>query len=94
MTQIEQGFELKIKVRELSELILSRHPRMPVLLQDIHKTLRQYPEQMTLLEEADINTIVSGLMKQSNTEFATAAAKPAAAKNLKAQIKDLGLDAF
>lgn len=89
-----QGFELKEKVASLSEAILSKHPRMPVLLREIHTTLRTYPEQVTLLEEEEIGIIVAGLQVQTNTAFAAAATKPAAAKSVTAKIKSLGVDAF
>jgi len=91
---ITEGFELKEKVGQLSQLILDKHPKMPTLLREIHTTLRQYPEQVTLLTEEEISVIVSGLAVQTNTAFVEKATKPAAAKSLTAKIKSLGADAF
>jgi hypothetical protein len=91
---IPQGFELKSKVAELSQMLLEKHPRMPVLLREIHTTLRQYPENVTLLEEPEIQVIVQGLMEQTKTEFAAAVTKPAAQKSLASKIKSLGAGAF
>jgi hypothetical protein len=88
------SFELREKVLQLSEAILDKHPKMPVLLREIHTTLRQYPEQVTLLDEEQIGIIVAGLQVQTNTAFAAAATKPAAAKSVTAKIKSLGVDAF
>ena len=88
------SFQLKEKVASLAEAILEKHPKMPTLLREIHTTLKQYPEQVTLLDESDIATIVSGLSVQTNTAFAQSATKPAAAKSLANQIKSLGVDAF
>lgn len=97
MTQIinvGDGFELKEKVASLATLILDKHPKMPTLLREIHTTIRSYPEQVTLLSEEEISIIVSGLAVQTNTAFAAAATKPAAAKSVTAKIKSLGVDAF
>ena len=91
---IPQGFELKSKVAELEQCLLSRHPRMPVLLQEIWKTLREQPENVTLASEEDIRTIVNGLKQQTGVEFAASAIKGSAAKSATAKIKQLGLGAF
>jgi hypothetical protein len=88
------GFELKEKVGQLSTAILEKHPKMPTLLREIHTTIRQYPEQVTLLTEEEISVIVSGLAVQTNVAFAQSATKPAAAKSVTAKIKSLGVDAF
>mgnify|MGYP003386115690 FL=1 len=89
-----EGFIFKEKVAELSELILSKHPRMPLLLSEIHKTLKAYPENVTLLEESDLAIIVSGLKVQTGVEFASAAIKGGGSKSATAAIKKLGADAF
>jgi hypothetical protein len=94
MSEVNEGFALKEKVADLSQAILDKHPRMPTLLREIHTTIRQYPEQVTLLSEEEISTIVSGLQVQTNTAFAAAVSKPAAAKSVTAKIKSLGVDAF
>lgn len=86
-TALTDGEQLKQKVAELSTMILDKHPKMPTLLREIHTTIRQYPEQVTLLDEQDINIIVSGLAVQTNTSFATTSTKPAALKSLAAKLK-------
>lgn len=58
---------IKMKIAELSELILSAHPRMPMLLREIHTILKSDPDNVTLLSEEDIGIIVSGLKKQTAT---------------------------
>lgn len=92
----QTAYQLREKVSELHQSILERHPRMPTLLQEIHKTLRTYPEQVTLMNEEEINVIVEGLKVQTGVVFATSAVKPstAASKNLKNKIATLGADAF
>ena len=67
--------ELKAKIASLQEALLSQHPMMPRLLQEIHKTLREYPENVTLLTDEEVGVIVRGLKQQTNTEIATAAIK-------------------
>ena len=67
--------QLKEKCLDLKERLLANNPTMPGLLREIHSTLKQYPEQVTLLAEEDIQLIVQGLMKQTGVEFATQAAK-------------------
>jgi hypothetical protein len=92
--QTGDAFQLREKVGQLSQAILSKHPTMPTLLREIHTTIRQYPEQITLLEEEDIAIIVAGLSVQTNVAFSQAANKPAAVKSLASKIKQLGVDAF
>jgi hypothetical protein len=94
MSQVTDSFELKEKVAELSGLLLSKHPKMPVLLREIHTTLRAQPENITLLSEEEISVIVSGLKVQTGIEFAASATKGAGAKSAVAKIKNLGADAF
>jgi len=91
---IPEGFEVKEKVAELSNLLLAKHPRMPVLLREIHTTLRAQPENVTLLTDEEVNIIVEGLKIQTGIEFASSAIKGAGAKSVISQIKKLGADAF
>lgn len=90
----DQTFILKERIASLKSALLEKHPRMPILLQEIHKTLKQYPEQVTILEESDIQIIVNGLMQQTGVEFAQAISKGSGKKNQEAKIKSLGADAF
>ena len=87
--------ELQQKVSELSAFILSKHPKMPTLLREIHTALRAQPENVTLMSEEEIAIIVSGLKVQTGVEFASAVTKKGTAQNsLVAKIKTLGVDAF
>lgn len=81
------GFELHEKVESLKQALLDRHPRMPSLLSEVHKALRAQPENMTLLAEDEIATLVQGLKVQTGVEFAKAATKPGGTKSLAAKLK-------
>lgn len=94
MTDQSAGFILKEKCAELQNLLLAKHPRMPVLLREIHTALRQQPENVTLLSEEDIAIVVSGLKVQTGVEFAASVTKGAGQKSALAKIKSLGVDAF
>lgn len=88
------GFELQEKVAALSEAILSRHPMMPILLREIHTTLRAYPENVTLASEEEIAIIVEGLKMQTGIEFAASVTKGSGQKEAIKKIKNLGVEAF
>lgn len=76
--------ELQSKVSELQSVLIAAHPRMPVLLREIHTQLRKDPEIVTLLSEEEIGVIVNGLKLQTNTVIATTIMKaPSAAKAIK-----------
>jgi hypothetical protein len=94
MSTVTEGFELKEKVAELSTLLLSKHPKMPGLLREIHTTLRAQPENVTLLSEEEIAVIVNGLKVQTGVEFAASVTKGSGQKSAVAKIKSLGADAF
>lgn len=95
--------ELKSKIAELQTAIHTAHPTMPTLLRDIHTKLKQDPANVTLLDEEDIATIVSGLKVQTNTEISSgtkksstgsaASKKPSAASRLNKIISGAGLSA-
>ena len=88
------GFELAEKVQSLSKLILDKHPRMPVLLREIHTALSLQPENVTLMSEEEIGIIVSGLKVQTGIEFSASAISGAGKTSAVAKIKKLGLSAF
>lgn len=89
-----QGFELKEKCAQLSQMLLDKNPKMPVLLREIHTALRAQPENVTLLTEEEISQIVNGLKVQTGVEFAAATVKSAAKASTISKIKSLGADAF
>lgn len=74
------NLEIKSKLDELQAALLAKHPTMPTLLRDIHKTLKSYPEQVTLMTEEEIAIVVQGLEQQTNSQLAASAMKPTKAK--------------
>jgi len=62
--------EVSDRIASLRDAIHSDHPKMPGLLQEIWKTLHSYPEQVTLLEEDQMEIIISGLEKVVDTDLA------------------------
>jgi hypothetical protein len=63
------------KIASLADALTTAHPRMPLLLKEIHTHLRADPEIVTLLDEDQIQIVVKGLIKQTNTELAAAVLK-------------------
>jgi hypothetical protein len=96
MTEQPQGFILREKVDALAAAILSRHPTMPSLLQQIHSTLSKYPEQVTLLSEDDIKIVVNGLEMQTQTHLASqvSSGSSKSAKGIASKLTKLGDDAL
>ena len=62
---------IQLKIAELKGQLLEQHPALPVLLREVHKTLRDNPEVVTLLEPEEVGIIVSGLLRQTQTTIAT-----------------------
>lgn len=75
--------QLQMQVAELEAAILSAHPSMPMLLQQIHRAVKADPEQVTLLTEEQIGVIVNGLSKQTQTFIATSLATKKTGKSIK-----------
>lgn len=90
--------QLQERVLALQTTILNKHPSMPTLLQDIWRTLKAQPENVTLMSEQEIAIIVSGLQVQTNVSLAQTVSKSAksatANKAVTAKIAQLGLDAI
>lgn len=80
---------IKMKIAELSEMILAAHPRMPLLLKDIHGLLKSDPDNVTLLSEEEIGIIVSGLKRQTSTELASTVLKKSSKALSKTTVDDL-----
>lgn len=66
MNQTEQ---LQSKVLEVQEALLAAHPKLPILLAEIHKTLKADPATVTLLTEDEIGILVSGLEAQTKVQI-------------------------
>ena len=80
--------QIKSKIIELEEALLSQHPTMPVLLQTIHKQLKENPDVVTLLAPEEVAVIVNGLKHQTRTEIVTAAIKSPSKKSIKSMTLD------
>lgn len=93
-TPVPEGFELKNKVQELSDAITAKHPRMSTLLHEIWKTLKAYPENVTLLAEEDIQKIVAGLELQTQTKLAATITKGSSKSSLAKKLANIDDDAF
>lgn len=87
-------FELQEKIQSLQDSLLSRHPTMPTLLREIHTALRKQPENVVILSEDQIGTIVKGLEIQTNTFLAQTVSKSAKSTSAVGKIKAMGADAF
>lgn len=95
MPELTQAEQIVEKITLLQEQLLANHPQMPLLLREIHRTIKENPATVTLLEEEQICSIVNGLEKQTNTFLAASmtkstASKTKALKNVKSS--DLGFD--
>lgn len=77
--------DIKFKIASLQQSILEVHPRLPIVLKEIHTLLKNDPAIVTLLSEDDIASIVSGLKLQTKTEITQAAMKK------KTSLKNVGL---
>lgn len=82
-TNIDQAFEVREKLAQLEEALISATPNMPTLLRDIHRSLKADPDVVTILTEEECCILVKGLKKQTSTEIATSAVKKKPKKALK-----------
>jgi hypothetical protein len=73
---------LELKIAELEQAILNKHPSMATGLRDIHRTLLQHPENVTLLSPEEVGVLVRGLKLQTNTHIAVAAVKKSKTKSI------------
>lgn len=82
MYQID-GFDPDLFMDNLEKLnaeIEAKAPGIGEYMQGIHRNLSKYPELMHLLEDDQIAVVVSGLLKQTNTELAIKATKTRSTK--------------
>lgn len=86
MTQADQVRE---NIAKLQEALLTAHPTMPILLQQIHRQLKDDPALVTVISEEEIGVIVSGLSTHTGV-LLQAAEKAKGSK--KGSLKNLGLD--
>ena len=81
--ETNQAYQVREKLAALEQALLSGTPNMPTLLRDIHRTLKEDPDIVTILTDQECSVIVRGLKKQTSTEIATSAVKKAPKKALK-----------
>lgn len=83
MNSPDQAFEVREKLASLEQQLIAGTPGMATLLRDIHNTLKQDPDVVTLLSEEECSILVRGLKKQTATEIATKAVKKGGTKAIK-----------
>lgn len=86
------NLEIKTKLDQLSQALLTAHPQIPTLLRDIRNTLKSFPEQVTLMTEDEINIVVRGLEKQTTSYIAAATVKSSKSKGAKESLKNVTSD--
>jgi hypothetical protein len=74
---------ISLKISELDESLKLSAPNMPILLREIHQTLKQDPENVTLLTPEEVAIIISGLSKQTSTQITTSILSGSKGKSLK-----------
>lgn len=79
--------QIREQIMQLKEALVSSNPGMPTMLRTIHTALRQDKDIVTLLSPEEVGTIVSALMKQTNTVIAAVVVKKST-KALKATTLD------
>jgi len=72
-----QAFAVQEKLAQLEDMLTNEVPNISVLLRDIHRTLKQDPDVVTILSEQECSILVRGLKKQTNTNISTGAVKKA-----------------
>lgn len=78
MTQL--NLDIKTKLDELEQLLLTNHPTMATALRDLHKVLKAQPDIVTLMSEEEIAIVVKGLTQQTNSKLVESTLKPSATK--------------
>jgi hypothetical protein len=81
--------QLKEKIQSLQDCIINAHPRLPILLKEIHTILKNDPANVTVLGEEEIAAIISGLKKQTATEITQSTLKKTKASLSKTTLADL-----
>lgn len=80
---MDTATQVREAIADLKTKLISAHPEMPILLRKIHQTLKADPEVVTLLDESEIEVIVNGLSRQTQTTIATSLATKKTGKSLK-----------
>lgn len=62
----------KMKLAELQQALENEVPDFPLLLRDIHRTMSDDPNVVTIMTPEEIGTVVAGLSRHTNTTIVTA----------------------
>lgn len=73
---------LAMEFAELEQALLTKDPSFKTILRQVHRHLATDPDLVTQMTEAEIQSIVSGLVVMANAEVV----EPAKAKTLKAKV--------
>ena len=83
--------QIHMKLAEVQSMLVNAHPTMPILLSEIHKSLKADPENITLLSEEGIGVLVSGLKKQTGIEISASILKSKSVASTR-KLKSVGVD--
>lgn len=83
---------IQSKLQELQSSLLERHPRMPVMLREIHSLLKQNPEVVTLMSEEEVAIVIAGLSEQTKTHLAGSVMKSAKSASATKALKTVKTD--
>lgn len=78
---------IRTQLAELEAALKQNIPSFPTILRDIHTKLRQDPEVVTLMSDAEIKLVLQGLQKHAQIEVVA----PAAAKQAKKALPPKGV---
>lgn len=73
---------LAMEFAEMEQALLTKDPGFKMILRNIHRQLALDPDLVTQMTEAEIQSVVSGLVVMANAEVV----EPAKAKTLKAKV--------
>lgn len=77
--------DIREKIADLQNKLLTSHPLIPSLLRTIHTQLKADPEVVTLLKDEEINSIINGLQYVTKVKLIEVSVpKKKALKNLTA----------
>lgn len=81
--------KLEMSLASLEQSLLASDPQMPGHLKAIHQVLIGYPETVHLLEDAEINQLISAAKKHTQTEIVRETAAKATGSRKKPSVDDL-----
>jgi len=87
-------FSLEEKLTSLDSLLKERSPLIKVALQEIHTLLKKQPENVTILSEEQIASIVQSLEQVTGEHFAISATKGTGSTKLAKKLGKADAGAF